>query len=46
MTIDITAITANSRLSKARIVCFCLVEMMIEMIADKTARGIVIKKAP
>ena len=46
MIIDIAAITANNRLSKTRIGCLCIVEMMIEMIADKTAIGIVIKKAP
>ena len=43
---DINAITANSRLSKTWIGCFCLIERMIEIIADITVIGIVIKKAP
>ena len=43
---DIIAINANRRLSKTKIGCFCLVATMIEIIADKTVKGIVIKKAP
>ena len=42
----IAAINANSILSKTRILCLCLVEIIIEIIADKTVIGIVTKNIP
>ena len=43
---DIAAITANRILRKTRIVFLCLVEIIIEIIADKTVIGIVTKNIP
>ena len=43
---DIMAIIANSMLKKTRVVCLCLVEIIIEIIADKIVTGIVTKNIP
>ena len=44
--IDIIEMIANSILRKTRTVCLFLVELMIAIIADTTARGIVTKNIP
>ena len=43
---DITAIAANIRLRKTKIGCLFLVDIIIEIIADKTVIGIVTKNIP
>lgn len=44
ITRDITAISANSMFKVIKTDCFSLYETIIEITADKTAKGIVTKK--
>lgn len=43
---EIAAIIANNRFKKIKTDCFSLKEIIIEIMADKTAKGIVTKKMP